>query len=354
MGRKLKRQYKYGYLNLAGPAGHQVEVVYDPSHCQQWAPAGSVPDDWFEHPKGVHDWLYLYYPFPASDCPKEKALEHSLQKWRGLRKEVLDEHGLWASTCQVEDAEGQRVLEINTESCALCLYYREGYLHCPNCPIAEVTRCCTGYSLPWRAWMGDRDPEPMIRALEAAVEGEKAKVEKKGFPRFFAPVTPDMATSRATVYIRIDGLHDPVRRVAPDGSESTHWWTLGNAMAAEASGGWREITEAEAKTLIKTREQSAREEREARARDIVSRLTAGEGPWVRVVNIPILGCTGMCLPNDKHAGQVGRFCGDAKDISCRVQFADADVAREGHNLEILTAEQAAEALWAARDAEGKE
>jgi len=229
MGRRLKRQYKYGYLNLAGPAGHQVEVVYDPSHCQQWAPAGSVPDDWFEHP-----------------------------------------------------------------------------------------------------------------------------VEKMVFPRFFAPVNPDMATSRETAYIRIDGLHDPVRRVAPDGSESKHWWTLGNALAAEASGGWIEISEPEALALVPSPEQRAREEREARARDIVSRLTAGEGPWVRVVNIPILGCTGMCLPNDRHAGQVGRFCGDAKDTSCRVQFADTDVAREGHNLEILTLEQAVEALWAARDAEGKE
>ena len=36
----------------------------------------------------------MAYPVDAKDCPKGREVEHSLRKWRGLRREVLDEHGL--------------------------------------------------------------------------------------------------------------------------------------------------------------------------------------------------------------------------------------------------------------------
>ena len=71
-------------------------------------------------------WKEKYYPVDAMDMkgkPKEELIQHSLQKWLGLRKEILKEHGLAYSYGDVTEFPHDATspgLSIGSESCALC------------------------------------------------------------------------------------------------------------------------------------------------------------------------------------------------------------------------------------------
>lgn len=113
-------------------------------------------------------WKEQFYRVPA-DSPEAKArpITHSLQKWKGLRQENRDAHGL----------DGRELLLINDASCALCelhLDFERGFANaCGNCPLHTVRgRSCDSprTASPYTFWIKRGDPEPMIALLEQALK----------------------------------------------------------------------------------------------------------------------------------------------------------------------------------------
>lgn len=105
--------------------------------------------DWKVHEK-ASEWLAKHYPTPAGRVPKDQAVAHSLRKWEGLAKEVLEEAGLHTHTdcVKVQGRPVGEVLGVGAETCALCEHYYDsafepfgkvapGEQHsCSKCPLA--------------------------------------------------------------------------------------------------------------------------------------------------------------------------------------------------------------------------
>lgn len=123
-------------------------------------------------------WRMEFYPVPAHEVKTEDALAHSDRKWKGLRSEVLERHGVKKWQDQIEEIiESEGGLSIDDGSCALCQVYRHHH-KCPTCPLTLVrggVPCdvvMVGESRrgsPYLAWLDDDDPEPMIALLEKAI-----------------------------------------------------------------------------------------------------------------------------------------------------------------------------------------
>jgi len=139
-------------------------------------------------------WKAQHYPVPAND-PEALArpITHSLRKWEGLRKAVLDEHGLKMGSKEAlpprarqslfDTGTGQTVLQIATESCALCVKHLckpasslQG--SCAACPLyltrgepcdSQIRAHIGERVSPWASWTRHRYPEPMIELLKAAL-----------------------------------------------------------------------------------------------------------------------------------------------------------------------------------------
>lgn len=118
-------------------------------------------------------WKAEFYPKEAkARMSKKSAIEHSIQKWIGLRKENLEAHGLVADSHQVliyEDIDSDR-LRIDSRSCALCHKYalmQED--ECEKCPLyLYLGGRCDSVETPYFVWRRTGDPEPMIDALQEA------------------------------------------------------------------------------------------------------------------------------------------------------------------------------------------
>ena len=130
-------------------------------------------------------WLARYYPETAEDCYARVGqdilalLQHSLKKWRGLRPKALEGYWLKVRKAVVLCSTGS-VLDINSDSCALCWAFRDE--HCWDCPLLELrdgVRCSasehTNDTSPYMILLEDNDPEPMIKLLERAVRREKRR-----------------------------------------------------------------------------------------------------------------------------------------------------------------------------------
>ena len=131
-------------------------------------------------------WKKQYYPRSASRrMTTLEAIEHSLQKWLGLRPETLAKHGLNYDDGAVEEnntrsSEALRSLEaflIDSSTCALCQMFLENAVLCGDCPLGLVLgrQCDLGDDSPYWAFVERRDPEPMIAALRVARRRAKAK-----------------------------------------------------------------------------------------------------------------------------------------------------------------------------------
>lgn len=129
----------------------------------------------------LKSWKQIYYPVPASAITDStEAIRHSLQKWRGLTAENLAAHGMRQIFYHIEADDSS--LPIDDTSCALCCQQprdKHGGIICRKCPLA-ITRGGTPCDVrteaeaitPYRRWMRDGDPLPMIRALELTLERE--------------------------------------------------------------------------------------------------------------------------------------------------------------------------------------
>lgn len=134
-------------------------------------------------------WIDKHYPvttvsFVASKPSDAEMIKHALLKWSGLTRDVLDRYGLdLDETHVVENRSRDRVLGIDSRTCALCQVYWKGDLkkHCIGCPLAlsrggvpcdhrTDREMVTGSKSPWSAFAYQHDPHPMIDALNNALK----------------------------------------------------------------------------------------------------------------------------------------------------------------------------------------
>lgn len=97
------------------------------------------------------------------------AIEHSLQKWIGLRKENLARHHLVGKGYSgLETESGEAVnFSIDDSTCSLCLRNQDTDTPCPTCPLKKTLgyTCDAGGDSLFHSWLQNCNPEPMIRAL---------------------------------------------------------------------------------------------------------------------------------------------------------------------------------------------
>lgn len=123
-------------------------------------------------------WKEEFYPTDAADCSEKDALEHSIRKWKGIREEALEKHGLLIGgndnmICEAHYP-GESFLAFSPKTCALCWRYSTGVFNCDRCPVVQGghTGCYNPPSL-YQAFFWDLDPEPMIEMLESLRKDDK-------------------------------------------------------------------------------------------------------------------------------------------------------------------------------------
>lgn len=121
----------------------------------------------------LQSWIEEFYPIPAKEVSKENALEHSIKKWEGLRKENLEKHDLMQEDRSILDQESYEALRIDGNSCALCVHYaaRTSCIGCPLYHIRQDTKCDKSnkdVSAVYFDFTEDENPEPMIEELKQA------------------------------------------------------------------------------------------------------------------------------------------------------------------------------------------
>jgi len=114
-------------------------------------------------------WLKKYYPVEADTLINDSDIEcvqHSLNKWRGLTKNILRKYGLVANGCVIED--DRFVFYVDSSSCALCQKYIEKRNTCIGCPLfKQLGKPCEASSdSPYTVFRREANPLPMIDALE--------------------------------------------------------------------------------------------------------------------------------------------------------------------------------------------
>ena len=125
---------------------------------------------------GLTEWIRKYYPSKASECTKTEALQHSRQKWHGLKPENLKEFG-----CEILDGEvGLCVIDSNFihnekfrfggSTCSLCQIYRD----CQGCPIRNAGARCDDFDSAYQMVLSRRvDVAIMIDLLDRLYREEQ-------------------------------------------------------------------------------------------------------------------------------------------------------------------------------------
>jgi len=122
----------------------------------------------------------FYKKHPSKRMTTKQAIEHSIQKWIGLRKTNLKAHQIYREDAKLVDDNSESWFFVDTTTCALCqkfFYLRDWVnendeVNCPKCPLRGVlgNECDYNYKSPYRIWRTSGNPEPMIRALKTALE----------------------------------------------------------------------------------------------------------------------------------------------------------------------------------------
>lgn len=128
----------------------------------------------------VKTWKKEFYPISAKS-PKTKlgAIKHSIKKWRGLTIENLKKHDVETSKYFSCIRDPKEVFIIDAGSCALCNLYlypnndmERKCLECPLYSILNKKSCDVGMRSPYAIWADKKNPNPMIHALETALQNE--------------------------------------------------------------------------------------------------------------------------------------------------------------------------------------
>lgn len=128
-------------------------------------------------------WKAEFYPVSASTAARKgkvAAIEHSIQKWKGLTKANMKKHKVKHDSYGVFDMKDEDAfmadehLAFTDDTCALCKKYYHSSLGitCGSCPLFQVVgvSCGDGYGDPFSAFVDDGNPQPMIRALTKALK----------------------------------------------------------------------------------------------------------------------------------------------------------------------------------------
>jgi hypothetical protein len=124
----------------------------------------------------LETWKAEFYPVEASEVAVGlPAIEHSLRKWIGLRKENLVRHGLTNVRYCIGESD-DKFLNINSNSCALCTHYIDQ--ECSECPLVAVRgmTCDDDFDevyAPYQTFGEKGDPEPMIALIQTALDAWK-------------------------------------------------------------------------------------------------------------------------------------------------------------------------------------
>ena len=120
-------------------------------------------------------WEDEYYPTPASEATSTEleAARHSLKKWQGMDESILKDYGLVGQFGSLWHESGEKVLDIDRTSCALCLIHKSD---CNKCILYISGSGCDTASSPYREWGKFNDHIPMVEALESCV----ANLEESG------------------------------------------------------------------------------------------------------------------------------------------------------------------------------
>lgn len=134
-------------------------------------------------------WKKKYYPIDAKKFRHrfdllDEALQHSLQKWKGLKEAAKD----LAGPCL--DLELHDLIAVDGETCALCqactapteYFESQEFASCDKCPLAQVRGGvpCDSKELisPYHMWRKDSNADPMISLIEQAIEHRKKSNDK--------------------------------------------------------------------------------------------------------------------------------------------------------------------------------
>ena len=135
-------------------------------------------------------WKKEFYPKSAKRTKISEAVEHSLQKWRGILPDNLKKHGLERDINRIDevappaDRYGSLYLRpyvnnrpdfrLDDETCSLCVWYynddaSDECSSCATCPLFKATgkSCADGESLYSEA-IYDGKVNRMVKALAKA------------------------------------------------------------------------------------------------------------------------------------------------------------------------------------------
>ncbi len=130
----------------------------------------------------LQSWKNEFYPVkPSKRMSKKSAIEHSLRKWIGLMPKNLKKHGLVKCGKFIQEkSDSTTDLQINDESCALCVKFidndpPDNENECHKCPLCKsLGKPCDASVFfeksPYTSWSMLDDPKPMIKALKKALE----------------------------------------------------------------------------------------------------------------------------------------------------------------------------------------
>jgi hypothetical protein len=119
----------------------------------------------------LRTWKKEFYHVSARRIKNDKdALKHALLKWKGLRSENLEKHGLekWYS-CIKEKKNQYNEFFIDSANCSLCVLHKG----CTSCPLLGYGSkgCGSSFCL----WVAVNNPEPMIKLIETTINKRKRK-----------------------------------------------------------------------------------------------------------------------------------------------------------------------------------
>ena len=116
----------------------------------------------------LQSWKEEFYPILASDVDEQDALQHSLQKWIGLRPENLEKHNVVLFDHTVRDKfqlGGCDFVMIAASSCALCVHYSVRSEECSKCPLINCGR-------QFRVFVLSDNDQPMLDLFESVIKKE--------------------------------------------------------------------------------------------------------------------------------------------------------------------------------------
>lgn len=120
----------------------------------------------------LETWKAEFYPIDAAELAESSwrgCVEHSIKKWEGLLPTNLVKHNVEINGRYATDDSGDE-FGINAYTCALCQRSRD---QCEDCPLYKAlgdVRCDDDTFGPYNYFCEEQDPEPMIDALNKALE----------------------------------------------------------------------------------------------------------------------------------------------------------------------------------------